>query len=71
MKRHGFTVIELVVLIAIIAILAAILLPVFAKAREKTRRTSCLSNLKQLGLGCLESARDYGEQLPIAPVGGS
>ena len=41
-----------------IAILAAILFPVFAKAREKARQTSCLSNLKQLGLACMMYAQD-------------
>jgi len=62
MKRHGFTLIELLVVIAIIAILAAILFPVFAKAREKARQSSCLSNLKQLGLACLSYAQDYDER---------
>ncbi|NLO07124.1 MAG: prepilin-type N-terminal cleavage/methylation domain-containing protein [candidate division WS1 bacterium] len=60
MKR-GFTLIELLVVIAIIAILAAILFPVFARAREKARQTSCLSNLKSLGLAGLMYAQDYDE----------
>ena len=59
MVRRGFTLIELLVVIAIIAILAAILFPVFAKAREKARQSSCLSNMKQLGLGMLMYAQDF------------
>jgi prepilin-type processing-associated H-X9-DG protein len=55
----------LLVVIAIIAILAAILLPVFAKAREKARQASCLSNLKQYSLATLMYAQDYDETLPM------
>ncbi len=62
--RRGFTLIELLVVIAIIAILAAILFPVFARAREKARMTSCLSNLKQIGLGFLMYVQDYDERTP-------
>jgi prepilin-type N-terminal cleavage/methylation domain-containing protein/prepilin-type processing-associated H-X9-DG protein len=64
MKRRGFTLIELLVVIAIIAILAAILFPVFAKAREKARQTSCLSNMKQIGLGTMQYIQDYDETYP-------
>ncbi len=63
--RSGFTLIELLVVIAIIAILAAILFPVFAQAREKARQTSCLSNMKQLGLGFAQYNQDYDETMPF------
>jgi len=63
-NRQGFTLIELLVVIAIIAILAAILFPVFARAREKARQTSCLANIKQIGLGCLMYATDYDSNYP-------
>jgi len=62
--KKGFTLIELLVVIAIIAILAAILFPVFARAREQARKSSCLSNIKQLGLGMLMYVQDYDERFP-------
>lgn len=62
--RQAFTLIELLVVIAIIAILAAILFPVFARARENARRTSCLSNLKQMGLAVMQYTQDYDETYP-------
>ncbi|MDF2440953.1 MAG: hypothetical protein JWN98_1937 [Abditibacteriota bacterium] len=57
--KSGFTLIELLVVIAIIAILAAILFPVFGRARENARKTSCLSNLKQLGTAFAMYMQDY------------
>jgi prepilin-type N-terminal cleavage/methylation domain-containing protein/prepilin-type processing-associated H-X9-DG protein len=69
-RQNGFTLIELLVVIAIIAILAAILFPVFARARENARRTSCLSNLKQMGLALMQYTQDYDESYPYASSGG-
>jgi prepilin-type N-terminal cleavage/methylation domain-containing protein/prepilin-type processing-associated H-X9-DG protein len=62
----GFTLIELLVVIAVIATLAALLFPVFAQARESARKTSCLSNQKQLGTAMQMYVQDYDEQLPNA-----
>jgi prepilin-type N-terminal cleavage/methylation domain-containing protein len=63
--QRAFTLIELLVVIAIIAILAAILFPVFAQARESARKTSCLSNTKQLGLSIMMYVQDYDETYPM------
>lgn len=62
---NGFTLIELLVVIAIIGILAAILFPVFSRARENARRSSCQSNMKQIGLGILQYKQDYDEKHPL------
>jgi prepilin-type N-terminal cleavage/methylation domain-containing protein/prepilin-type processing-associated H-X9-DG protein len=62
--KRGFTLIELLVVIAIIALLAAILFPVFGRARENARRSSCASNLKQIGLGVMQYSQDYDERMP-------
>jgi prepilin-type N-terminal cleavage/methylation domain-containing protein/prepilin-type processing-associated H-X9-DG protein len=63
-SKSAFTLIELLVVIAIIAILAAILFPVFGRARENARRSSCQSNLKQIGLGIMQYTQDYDETIP-------
>jgi prepilin-type N-terminal cleavage/methylation domain-containing protein/prepilin-type processing-associated H-X9-DG protein len=68
-KRGGFTLIELLVVIAIISILASILFPVFARARENARRTSCISNMKQLGMAMMQYVQDNDDYYPSVARG--
>ena len=64
-NKGAFTLIELLVVITIITILAAILFPVFGRARENARRSSCLSNVKQVGLAFIQYTGDYDERVPF------
>ncbi len=61
---RGFSLVELLVIIAIISLLAGILLPVLATARESGRRSSCQSNLKQIGLAFDLYLQDYHDTYP-------
>jgi len=63
-KRTGFTLIELLVVIAVIAILAGLLLPVISNARERGRRTQCLSNIRQMGQALQMYLTDHDELFP-------
>lgn len=62
--KRAFTLIELLIVIAIIALLSGILFPVFARARDKARQAACASNLKQIGLGLLMYMQDYDDRSP-------
>jgi prepilin-type N-terminal cleavage/methylation domain-containing protein/prepilin-type processing-associated H-X9-DG protein len=62
--RFGFTLVELLVVIGIIAVLVGLLLPAVGRAREQSRRTACLSNLRQLGFAMITYANDHRDRLP-------
>lgn len=66
-RRKAFTLIEILVVIAIIALLSAILFPVFSRARENARAKNCMSNEKQIALAILQYKEDYGRRFPINP----
>lgn len=63
---RAFTLIELLIVIAVVAILAAFLFPVFSHVRERARRTQCLSNLRQLGIATFQYAQDSDDRYPYA-----
>jgi prepilin-type N-terminal cleavage/methylation domain-containing protein len=63
-SNHGFTIVELLTVMTIIAILAGLLFPSFQRIREAMRRTTCMSNLRQIGQGCIRYSVDYGDFFP-------
>lgn len=65
--RAGFTLVELLVVLGVIALLAALLLPALAAAREKGRRAACLSNLRQIGLAIRLYAEEHEGRIPHGP----
>lgn len=68
MKRD-FTLVELLIVIAIIAILAGLLLPALNRAREKARETNCVNNLRQTGFAFSLYADAFGGMLPVVHTG--
>ena len=72
--RRAFTLVEILVVIGIILLLAGLLFPVFTRAREGGKRSTCLSNMKQMGLGLTQYAQDNNRRYPPLPplgAGGS
>ena len=67
-RRAGFTLIELMIVIAIIAILAAILVPNFIRARAQGQLTACKSNLKNIGTACEMYSTDFAGRYPIGGI---
>jgi prepilin-type processing-associated H-X9-DG protein len=67
-RRYGLTIVELIVILVILGIAAAILFPVFTRSRDSDRRSPgmyCQSNLKQIALGMAQYAGDYEDKLPL------
>lgn len=65
-RSPGFTLVELLVVIAILAVLMYILSPVLAKAREKVRQTTCLSNQRQIAIAIVMEVKDVNERFPTS-----
>ncbi len=68
-RRQGFTLIETLVVIGIVTILAALIVPVFSRAKVAAKRTNGLTNLKQIGLTSLMYSHDYDDTLPAGLPG--
>jgi prepilin-type N-terminal cleavage/methylation domain-containing protein/prepilin-type processing-associated H-X9-DG protein len=69
LARTGFTLVELLVVIAVVAILAALLLPALSRAREAARRTACVSNLRQIILAAGMYVDEHEDTFPAQPGG--
>jgi prepilin-type N-terminal cleavage/methylation domain-containing protein/prepilin-type processing-associated H-X9-DG protein len=67
--RRGFTLVELLVVIAVVAILAALLLPALSRTRESARRAACVSNLRQIILAAWMHVDEHEDSCPAQPGG--
>jgi prepilin-type N-terminal cleavage/methylation domain-containing protein/prepilin-type processing-associated H-X9-DG protein len=64
MTRRAFTLVELLVVVAIVAVLAALVFPAFARAKEKAKQTACSANLRQIGVAMAAYRADYDDRIP-------
>jgi prepilin-type processing-associated H-X9-DG protein len=62
--RRAFTLVEFLIIVGVLLVIAAILFPIFARARRTDRKSSCSSNLKQISLGFRQYTQDYDENYP-------
>ncbi len=69
MRKRHFTLIELLTVVAIIAILIALLLPVLGRAKESAKRVVCAGNLRQTGMAVTMYAEEFGNRLPATEIG--
>ena len=69
--RAGYTLVEMLVAIAIVGILASLLLTTLAHAKMRARQTICMSNMKQLGVAFISYSHDHGETVPYEKKGGN
>jgi prepilin-type N-terminal cleavage/methylation domain-containing protein/prepilin-type processing-associated H-X9-DG protein len=65
-RRHDFTLIELLTVMAVVAVLAGLLLPALSTARGRAREAACLSNVHQIGIAIMSYVADYRDHLPVA-----
>ena len=68
-RPKGFTLVELLVVIALLALLLSILMPVLSQTRHQARRAACAANLRQVGVAVHLYAQDYDDTIPIGPAG--
>jgi prepilin-type N-terminal cleavage/methylation domain-containing protein len=68
-KCYGLSIVEVLIVIAVIAILGAVLFPFFGKVQETARQAGCASNLREIGIACLQYTHDNDNNMPQSWMG--